>query len=626
MRGQRVVFVVLAAAVAGGVILAQPGRGGSQWLTALADAQRTSWVRTDDKISVETLSKPGFELQWTTTLDNAPRGRNGLAQGVTAAGVTLFVPMSVVAGSSNNVYAIDNDIGYVVWRRHFDVAVPAPTPACPGGITSAATRIVRLDRSATAGTPARGSGRGAVGYRSLLGEPGQGVPVEGRAGGRGRSGDPSGAQAPAARGAQPAPPAGRAGAARGAAQGSAPSPPIPAARGGQVADRIPGAPRLEEAGPYGFLFRPSGVTYVVSSDGMLRVLGLQSGKDLQRPAPFLPPDSRWSAPIAVGTMMYAATSGACGGAPDAVWAIDLDSEAKPVVSWKTNGGSVVGAVAFTSEGTLIAAVGPGQAAGDGKANAIVALDPKTLQLKDWFSQPTTEFVTGPTILRHGDNEIVAAATRDGRVVLLDAAALGGSDHATPLHLSKPFIGAGGSIPAEALAAWQQQASAPPVQAPAAPAQPGSPDGGTSWILLPVAGRVASGVATANGAVSSGGVVALKMSGTRGTLSLEPGWVSHDLSSPPATPIIVNGVVFTLATGMPAAGSERGTPAVLHAYEGATGKRLWTSGKAMTASASPGSFWSGTGQLYVGTHDGTLYAFGFNDERRATGEIEGGSGR
>ena len=28
-------------------------------------------------------------------------------------------------------------------------------------------------------------------------------------------------------------------------------------------------------------------------------------------------------------------------------------------------------------------------------------------------------------------------------------------------------------------------------------------------------------------------------------------------------------------------------------------------------------WSGLGQIYVGMHDGTLYAFGFNDERRAT---------
>jgi len=98
--------------------------------------------------------------------------------------------------------------------------------------------------------------------------------------------------------------------------------------------------------------------------------------------------------------------------------------------------------------------------------------------------------------------------------------------------------------------------------------------------------------------------------------MEPGWVSHDLSAA-ATPITVNGVVFTLATGLPATSAGPGTPAVLHAYDGATGRRLWSSDKAMTTFASPGSFWSGSGQVYVGGHDGTLYAFGFNDERRAT---------
>jgi outer membrane protein assembly factor BamB len=69
--------------------------------------------------------------------------------------------------------------------------------------------------------------------------------------------------------------------------------------------------------------------------------------------------------------------------------------------------------------------------------------------------------------------------------------------------------------------------------------------------------------------------------------------------------------------MPFAPSGRGTPAILHAYDGATGKRLWTSGKTMTTSGSPGSLWTGLGQIYVGTHDGTLHAFGFNDERRST---------
>jgi hypothetical protein len=47
----------------------------------------------------------------------------------------------------------------------------------------------------------------------------------------------------------------------------------------------------------------------------------------------------------------------------------------------------------------------------------------------------------------------------------------------------------------------------------------------------------------------------------------------------------------------------------------SGKALWNSGKAMTASASPGSFWSALSQVYVGAQDGTVYAFGFLDERR-----------
>ena len=577
MRAKRVVFVVLTSAAAWTIAFAQPGRGGSQWLTALADAQRTSWIRADDKISVEALSKPGFELQWKSKLDNQPRGLQGLSQGVSASGVTLFVPMSIVTGSSNTVYGIDSDTGYVVWKRQFDGALPAATPECPGGIASAATRIVKLDASATASAPSLSFGRGGPGYRSLVGEPGEGVPAEGRAAGPGRaSGDPGGG-----------------GPARGGGRAAAPP---PAARGGQTPERIPGSPRVEESGgAFGMLFRPSGVSYVVSSDGMLHVVGLASGKDLQKPAPFLPANSRWSSPIAVNTTMYAATTGGCGGAPHGVWAIDLDSDAKPVVSWKTNGGSVVGAVAFTTDGTLIAAIGAGQATGDGKANAIVALDPKTLQLKDWFTQPNATFVTGPTILRHNGKDMVAAATKDGRVLLLDAGSLGGSDHSMPLHASKPLLGAGASVSAEALAAWQQS--------------------NTSWILLPVAGRLTSGMPATNGPVSNGAVVALKLNES-GAPSLEPGWVSHDLSSP-STPIIVNGVVFTLATGAPATATGRGTPAVLHAYDGGTGKRLWQSDKTMTTFASPGSFWSAMAQIHIGTHDGTLYTFGFNDERRPT---------
>ena len=594
MGAQRLTIAGVTCVLGCSLAFAQVGRGGSQWQTALGDAQRTSWVRSDDKISVQALSAPGFELQWTAKLDNQPRGVHGLGQGVTASGVTLFVPVSLVTGSSNHVYAIDNDLGYVVWERQFGATLPAPTAGCPGGISAGATRLVKLDGTISS-FPGFGGGRGQVGYRSLVGEPGQGVPVESWAAGRGRS---SGEPSPAPNNATP----GARGGGRGAA--AAPPPAPPQGRGGrnsQPEERIPGSPRREEGGQFGFLSRPSGVGYVITSDGMLHVLGLPSGKDMQRPAAFLPANARWSSPIAVGTMLYAATSAGCGGAPHAIWAIDLDSDAKPVVSWKSNGGPVVGAVAFAPDGTLFAAVGAGQTTGDGKANAIVALDPKTLRLKDWFTQPAAEFVTGPTILRHGDKDLLAAATRDGRILVLDAKSLGGADHATPLYASKTWLGPGATVSADALATWRQQTPS---------------GGGTSWLLLPVAGALTGVAPSVNGAISAGAVAALKLVDAGGGLSMEPGWVSHDLPAA-ATPITVNGVVFTLATGVPATSAGPGTPAVLHAYDGATGRRLWSSDKAMTTFASPGSFWTGTGQVYVGAHDGTVYAFGFNDERRPT---------
>ena len=142
MRARRITSVCAALLIASGVTLAQVGRGWSDWSTPYADAQRTSWLQTDPKISVESMSKLGFELQWTAKLHNQSRGLQGLTQGVTASGVTLFVPTSLVAGSSNNLSMLDNDTGYIVWSRTFEGTLPSPSGGCSGGITAAPTRIV----------------------------------------------------------------------------------------------------------------------------------------------------------------------------------------------------------------------------------------------------------------------------------------------------------------------------------------------------------------------------------------------------------------------------------------------------------------------------------------------------
>jgi hypothetical protein len=334
------------------------------------------------------------------------------------------------------------------------------------------------------------------------------------------------------------------------------------------------------------------------------VLGLPSGKDIQRPAEFVPLNAGWSDTIAVNTTLYATTGATCGSAPNAVWAIDLDSESKPVVSWKSNGGPIVGRLAFAADGTVFATIGAGAASGSGKANAIVSLDPKTLALKNWFTQPGVEFATGPSVFKQGGREIVAAATKDGRIVLLDAASPGGATHAT----SRMSAAAGaGAIAADALATWQEMTiTAPPPTPPATtltatqppPAPPPLPivTLGARWIVVPV----------------TNGIAAMRLTESAGSLALERVWTAQNLAAP-ATPIVVNGVVFALATGRQATGA--GRPAVLHAYEGTSGRELWTSGAAMKTSASPGSFWSAMSQIYVGASDGTLHTFGFLDERR-----------
>jgi hypothetical protein len=604
-------------------VFAQGRGGGADWATAQMDAQRTASIRTDANISVATMQKPGFELQWKVKLDNQARQNESLMQGVTVSGVTLFTPLSLVAGTSNNMFAIDNDTGNLLWKRHFDAALPAAgTAACPGGITAGATRVAAL--TPPAGGGARGRGRGA-GYQSAVGQPGEGVPGQLAV----RGGGP-GAAAPGAPGAAPgaADPNAAGGRGRGArGAGAAPAAPgSPPAGAPAAAPGAPGAP----AGPGG----PGGgrggggPIHVVASDGLLRSLGPASGKDLSKPVAFLPAGARTADLTAVDNVVYGTTSNGCGGVADGIYAVDLASEAKTVVSWKPNGGSPVGSVAFSGDGTLYVAVGSGQAASNGYANAIVALEPKTLRVKDWFTQPNADFGTGPVVVGVKGNEFVAAATKDGRVYLLDPASLGGANHASPLYMSRAWSKAGS---APALTSWEEQipnpaaaaasgggaaaAGAPaagPPQGFGAPAVPQGPPAtlpGTRFLLLTIAAPPAdAGVPSTNGAITNGALVALKVVDAGGKPALEPAWTSRDLTSPSAA-VSVNGVVFVLARG------SRSTPATLYSYDGLTGRELWNSGRAMASFVPSRGLWASNGQIYVATFDGTVHAFGFAMDRK-----------
>jgi hypothetical protein len=311
--------------------------------------------------------------------------------------------------------------------------------------------------------------------------------------------------------------------------------------------------------------------YAIAADGTLHTLGAMEGKDLKKPLAFLPPGANVSDTIAVGETIYAATTNGCGGVPNGIWALDRAAESPKVVSWKS-GGNVAG-IAFDSKGALFAAIGEGADGAGEYADSIVSLEPKTLELKDRFSAGAL-FATSPTIFSYDGQEFVAAAAKDGRIFLLSAASLGGTDHKTPLQVSAATTKGAPWTPA-ALATWEDASR-------------------NRFLLAPaVSGK--------------GTIIAYKVSGTAASPRIEQAWATGDLGAPSA-PIVVNGVVFALKTG------STSSPAVLYAFDGASGRELWNSGKTITSYVRSTALWSSNAQVYVATQDATVYAFGFAMDR------------
>jgi outer membrane protein assembly factor BamB len=328
---------------------------------------------------------------------------------------------------------------------------------------------------------------------------------------------------------------------------------------------------------------------------MLHVVALASAKETYKPAPFVPAGARATDLLAVNDMLYTSTTGKCGGSADAVYAMDLASEAKPVVSYKTTG-SPVGAVALTTDGTVVAVV----------TNGVVTLDPKTLAVKQSFTDSATTFATGPLVFTHGGKDVIAAGSKDGRILLFDATL------AAPIASIKVGSDAGATFGADALAFFQQY-SAPPPDAAAAPAPAQPPAGGRGF-----GGGGAPAVPMVPGqpwllATTSNAIVAFRIEGGEKP-ALTPAWTSRPLTAP-AAPLVVNNVVFAVSSGKPATPSGAGSAAVLYALNATNGKDLWNSGTTLTSYMPGRALWTSNSQVYVGGNDGAVYAFGFPLDRK-----------
>lgn len=496
--------------------LAQFGRGDGVWNTSGGDAQRSSWVRTDPKISPASVGAPGFASIWKVKLTNEPRQLNSLTAVALLdryIGYRGFRSLGFLSGSGDRIFALDTDLGRVEWQKRLTSGAQPQggSMECPGGMTAAVTRPV------TTAFPAMPGGRGGGGRGNAakggVGEPDEGAVIIAEQ---------------AARAAAAANMAGAAG--RGAAGRGAPGGPGRGAAGGP--------PR-----------RMPNYIHAVSSDGMFHSLWVSNGDEPDPAVAFLPAGANVHGLIVVNGVAYASTGQGCGSAANGVWALDLES--KQVTSWKADG-DIAGSegTAFGPDGTIYVATIQG---------SLVALEPKTLAMKGTYSGGAPGFTSSPVIFPYKGKTLVAAVNKAGVIHLMDAADQGS------VFKSPAGADASGS---GALATWQDPS-------------------GTPWILEPTAGSV----------------IAWKIADHNGGLALERGWTSRGMVSP-LTPMIVNGVIFAVSSG------HKSAPAVLYALDGITGKELWNSGTTMTSFVHSGGLSGGSSQLYLGTYDGTLYAFGF----------------
>jgi len=537
----------------------------ADWTTHSGDNQRDGWQRDETRISKDTVK--GLQLLWKVKLDTKQRSVYSLfgplivERAITDRG---FKELAFVATTTNELVAIDADLGTVFWKKHFDWQAEQPETdqasfLCPGGLTA---------------------------WPVLLPPPQRG---------RGRAGPP--APPAAANAAQP-------GAARGAATSAAPS--------------SPAAPQAPQRGNNPFAIRP---VFVLTGDGMLHQVNINTGDETAPSMKFLPPNGKPYSLAYHDNVIYTITGQGCGGNPNSVYSLDLNDPAKTVRYWRSGSGGLWGIAgpAIGSDGTVYAETGDGQydPATNRYANSIVALTPKELKLKDWYTPSNAEWLwkrdldmnVTPVVFNYKGRDLLVGSGKEGRLFLVDSQSLGGPDHRTPLYRTElvsnediDFAGAGtwGS-----LASWEDSQ-------------------GTRWVLAPVWGpkHPAYKFPITNGEANVGSIAAFKVEDRNGKPALAPAWISRNMVTP-APPAIANGIVFALGTGewvrqandkegglyQADARAQKSAPAVLYALDATNGKELWSSGNQVTSFTHFAALSIANGRVYFTTYDNTLYCFG-----------------
>ena len=118
----------------------------ASWLTFGGDPQRSGWAKNETILTKDNVKS--LEVEWKIKFDNAALELNSLMTPVILDGVITprgFKEFAFVAGSSDTLYAVDADLGKIVWQKHFTSEATAPPRdpfwLCPNALN--ATPVVQ---------------------------------------------------------------------------------------------------------------------------------------------------------------------------------------------------------------------------------------------------------------------------------------------------------------------------------------------------------------------------------------------------------------------------------------------------------------------------------------------------
>lgn len=336
--------------------------------------------------------------------------------------------------------------------------------------------------------------------------------------------------------------------------------------------------------------------YVLTPDGMLHEQVMSTGADFAPPITFLPPTSGVGYALNfTQKIIYASATQNCGGARHGLWALDLHPGSYPVKRFD-NGSvpllSFSGPIVTPDNLAIeISGTGTSNLSTGIHANSTISVD-EDMKIKDWYT-PKGGMAgyqgVAPISFQHQGRQIVVTPGDEGRIALLDAGSLGGTDHHTPL-FETPALSAAG-----VRHGWDSFSSV----------QDGS---GATEIFASVAAPISAvpGLGAVGGARPHGALIAFDVEEIDGQLSLRPLWISADMVNPgPAS--AAGGVVVVLANG------DATTHARLLALNARSGEVLYSSRDTIPTYSILSGLSVGDGHAFFTDKDGVLYSFGIGLE-------------